>query len=332
LAQSLLKITFDSHPASSIVAMSTVRVPPQHGSRSHSSILHSLLILCLVVLVSFFAGASWSRATSGSDQVSQHQFANQLDRVSQAVAGNSTDKADLADSKEAEADNVHIYFLLDRSGSMQSIASDVIAGFNAFVKEQQLTSSDESSLIMTLTQFDSDNPHEVVYSSREIAAVPLLSKSSFQPRSRTPLYDALGSTISMAEDAHVDKERIVVVIFSDGLENASRNQTRKSIFDQVTAKRTLGWTFVFLGANQDSYAEGGGLGFSASNTENFAFDGQGVQAACEDVSKATKSMRSKLKLENSGSAYTKLYDSEDFFEGSKSAEHDYTSRLSSSFR
>merc|ERR1719408_255473 len=52
----------------------------------------------------------------------------------------------------------HIYFLLDRSGSMQCIADDVIGGFNSFVREQQLESTDSAGLDMTLVQFDSKDP------------------------------------------------------------------------------------------------------------------------------------------------------------------------------
>jgi len=280
--------------------------------------LSSVLILCLVVVVSFLAGAGWSRT------------AVKPDGVSQALGSKHMGEANGTGSNETTVDNVHIYFLLDRSGSMSSIASDVVGGFNAFVKEQQLALSDEVSLTMTLIQFDSQDPHEVIFSSRNIDAVPLLSKSSFQPRSMTPLYDALGHTMNMAESAHVANERIVVVTFSDGQENASREHTQKSVFDQMTSKRQLGWTFVFLGANQDSYAEGGNLGHASANTQNFAFDSQGVGAACSDMSRATKSMRSKLKQESFDNS--KLYDNEDFFEGVKSAEVDYISRWSSMLR
>jgi hypothetical protein len=290
--------------------MATVQVARQHPNSKLSSALSSMLGLCLIVLIAFFAGAGWSR-TGLSREVHR-------------------DMANVTGSDVKKAENVHIYFLLDRSGSMSSIASDVIGGFNAFVKEQQLASSDESSLTMTLVQFDSQDPHEVIFSGREISMVPLLSKSSFQPRSMTPLYDALGRTIRLAESAQLVGERVVVVTFSDGLENASKEHTQKSVFDQITSKRGLGWTFVFLGANQDSYAEGGGLGFSSTNTQNFAFDGQGTKAACSEVSRATKSMRHKLMQESHSNR--RVYDSEDFFEGVKGAEADYSSRLSSAAR
>merc|ERR1719265_126103 len=95
-------------------------------------------------------------------------------------------------------------------------------------------------------------------------------------------------------------EKIVVVTFSDGQENASREFTRKSIFDRIEKLRREGWTFVFLGANQDSYGEGGKMGFGAGNTQNFAFDKTGVQAAFRSVEGAVHSMRTKLASDESG--------------------------------
>merc|ERR1712087_1043519 len=72
------------------------------------------------------------------------------------------------------ADHAHIYFLLDRSGSMQAIADDVIKGFNAFVKEQQVNCNDSAGLDMTLVQFDSKNAHEICFAALGIDDVPLL--------------------------------------------------------------------------------------------------------------------------------------------------------------
>merc|ERR1711881_194624 len=85
----------------------------------------------------------------------------------------------------------------------------------------------------------------------------------------------------------------------------------------------------FLGANQDSYAEGGGLGHSSANTQNYAFDGQGVQSAYESMSKAMNNMREKMSVHQSArqrQAY-KAFDNEDFFEGDKGADLDLQSRM-----
>ena len=93
------------------------------------------------------------------------------------------------------ATNLHIYFVLDRSGSMESMTNDVVGGFNGFLTEQQ---SDGSDALMTLIQFDSNDPHEVLSDAVPIAEVRPLTRQSFVPRGGTPLYDAMGHAITDA--------------------------------------------------------------------------------------------------------------------------------------
>ena len=83
---------------------------------------------------------------------------------------------------------VHVYFVLDRSGSMNAIRSDVIGGFNSFVEEQR---AQPGRCLMTLIQFDGDDPHEVLESARPIEQIAPLGNSRFVPRGNTPLFDAM---------------------------------------------------------------------------------------------------------------------------------------------
>merc|ERR1719498_2113849 len=192
------------------------------------------------------------------------------------------------------ANRAHIYFLLDRSGSMQTIADDVIGGFNTFVKEQQKACNDSAGLDMTMVQFDSQDPQEVVFSACDITEVPLLSSSTFRPRAATPLFDAMGGILNMAEEAKSPDSEVIIVSFTDGMENASREHSKKCILAKIEAKHKEGWTFVFLGANQDSYAEGGQLGYNKANIQNFAFDSKGTKKAWEAVSMGCFGMRQKM--------------------------------------
>uniref|UniRef100_A0A7S0AIQ9 VWFA domain-containing protein n=1 Tax=Pyrodinium bahamense TaxID=73915 RepID=A0A7S0AIQ9_9DINO len=217
----------------------------------------------------------------------------------------------------SQGKGAHVFFVLDRSGSISAIAEEVVKGFNDFVAEQR---SQPGRMRMTLLQFNAEDPHEVVFESRDIKDVPLLTLTTFQPRGGTPLYDALGHALTEAEKSHVDDERIVMVTFTDGLENASREHSRNSIFERIADKRKAGWAFVFLGANQDSYGAGGSLGYGSSNIQNFAFDGEGTKAAFGSVSEAVTRMKYHM-MHN-----REAYDSEDFFEGVKLAEADYQSR------
>src|ERR1700744_1516416 len=81
-----------------------------------------------------------------------------------------------------------LVFLLDRSGSMQSIKSDIVGGFEAFIGEQRAS---EGLCTVTLAQFDDE--YEVVYHSIPVAQVPPLALC---PRGRTALHDSMGKLIT----------------------------------------------------------------------------------------------------------------------------------------
>jgi uncharacterized protein YegL len=221
--------------------------------------------------------------------------------------------------------DLHIYFVLDHSGSMESMASDVVGGFNGFLAEQQ---SDGADALMTLIQFDSNDPHEVLADALPIAKVPPLTRETFAPRGGTPLYDAMGHAITDAtirierrRAAGETEESILFVTFTDGEENQSREYRREQLFDLVKKHETEGWTFAYLGANQDSYAEGGRVGFSASSTQNFKGDAHGSREAFLSLSSSVSRRRGKIRAGES-------FDNTDLFEGDKSAESDLEKRSS----
>lgn len=163
----------------------------------------------------------------------------------------------------------HIYFLLDRSGSMQSIKSDTQGGFAAFVEEQQ---SGEGRCRATLVQFD--DHYEEVYRDLDVADVPPLD---LQPRNSTALLDAMGRLVTDAGarlNALPEAERpgtVIVAVMTDGLENASREWTRpaiKALVEQQTEQ--YGWQFMYMGADQDAVEVGASLGVSPDHSLTYA--------------------------------------------------------------
>ena len=186
---------------------------------------------------------------------------------------------------------VHVSFLIDRSGSMQGLVEDVVGGFNAFVSTQK---SETGDCTMTLVQFDSQNPFEVIHDATPISQVPDLTRNQYQPRGMTPLFDALGDLVTSVDGRLTGlgtAEDQIVVVFSDGMENASRRWTRPTLFEAIEARKAAGWTFVYLGANQDSYEEAGHLGFDNTNVQNFRGDGIGTRHAMGSVDRAVRDYR-----------------------------------------
>lgn len=169
-------------------------------------------------------------------------------------------------------DATHIAVLLDRSGSMESVKHETISGYNAFIKEQK-TAGDNASL--TLVQFDSAGI-DTLQEFTPIRDVPDLNADTFQPRGMTPLLDALGKTVentgkSLAAMPDANRpDKIVFVVITDGQENASHSFTKSRIKDMIEHQsKVYNWQFVYLGANQDAFAEAGSMGFQSANVADF---------------------------------------------------------------
>jgi Mg-chelatase subunit ChlD len=150
-----------------------------------------------------------------------------------------------------------LIFLLDRSGSMESCRDDTIGGFNSFVKDQAVIGGK-----LTLIQFD----HEIqtAYTNVELKDVVPLTIETFKPRGSTALLDAIGATIKSPKCTHP-----VVIILTDGQENSSTKFTKAHIKDLIEQKTKDGWTFMYLGANQDAFAEAGAMGIAPACTMNY---------------------------------------------------------------
>jgi hypothetical protein len=167
---------------------------------------------------------------------------------------------------------------------------------------------------VTVVQFDDQDRHEVIVDAQPIDAVDSIA-GRFDPRGSTPLYDAIGLLLDRAERRGGDAADQLVVVFTDGYENASRYWTQQQLFARIGELRDRGWTFVFLGANQDSYATGGDVGFSAGNTSNFTSSPIGVQAAYSGLDRTVGDWRGKSREQ-------RRLDKDDFWSGRKEAEED----------
>lgn len=179
-----------------------------------------------------------------------------------------------------------IVVVLDRSGSMDRIASDMEAGLNRFINDQKEL---DGECLLTLVQFD--DRYEVVHD-----ALPIKKFKNFKlvPRSMTALYDALGKTINTVGDRLANTpeeerpEKIVFVSVTDGLENASGEFNAEQVKDMIKHQENkYNWKFVYLGANQDAFAEGQKFGMRAGTTMNYAATSEGIKRAYDAISKNT---------------------------------------------
>jgi Mg-chelatase subunit ChlD len=192
-------------------------------------------------------------------------------------------------SKSAE-----IAVILDRSGSMESIASDAIGGFNAFITSQRTV---PGSARVSLVLFD--DRYEVAITSAPLDTIPLLTRQTFVPRGSTALLDAIGHTLKSMTEAVATRppaerpDTIIVAILTDGEENASHTYSLAHISDLIAEKRAQGWEFVFLAANQDAIATASRLSIDAADTHAFAATAEGTRASFREMHALVRLKRGK---------------------------------------
>ncbi len=172
-----------------------------------------------------------------------------------------------------KTDYTHITVILDRSGSMEEIRDDTIGGFNAFLASQK---AEPGEMTLTLVQFDSQNPYEVIHKFKPIAEVRELNREMFVPRGSTPLLDAMGMGMNdlemrLAQMPEADRpERVVMVIVTDGEENASREFRKDQIEKMIRHHQDADvWQFIFLSADLKAIMDAHDYGVAHDSTMAF---------------------------------------------------------------
>ncbi|MCA0294516.1 MAG: VWA domain-containing protein [Actinobacteria bacterium] len=163
----------------------------------------------------------------------------------------------------------HIEFLLDRSGSMNSIRTDVEGGFDAFVADQK---THPGRCTVSLAQFD--NEYEQVFTAIDVREVAPLH---LEPRGSTAMLDAIGRSIvalGVRLAALPEAERpgtVIFAIMTDGLENSSKEFDYPAVKELITRQeRDYNWQFLYMGADQDAIEVGMRIGVSADRSLTYA--------------------------------------------------------------
>lgn len=154
-------------------------------------------------------------------------------------------------------------FLLDRSGSMGGLESDTIGGFNGMIAKQK---QEEGEAFVTTVLFDHET--KTLHDRVPLAEIRPLTDADYTVRGSTALLDAVGETVEHIRSIHkyIRPEDVpahtVVVITTDGLENASTRYRYREIKKMIEAQKEQGWEFIFIGANMDApeFAEEIGIG------------------------------------------------------------------------
>lgn len=181
-----------------------------------------------------------------------------------------------------------IVYILDRSGSMSGLEADTIGGFNSMIEKQKQTG--EKAYVSTVLF---DDRTEVIHDRVPIEKVDKITNKEYFVRGSTALLDAVGGAIKHIINIHKyareeDRpDKIIFVITTDGMENASMNYNYNQVKKMIEKEqKEYGWEFIFIGANIDACAEAERFGIRRERAVNYIHDDRGTKLIYEGVSQA----------------------------------------------
>lgn len=174
--------------------------------------------------------------------------------------------------------------VVDRSGSMYSIAEDVRGSVKQFISDQKKM---EGKASLRVAQFD--HTYEVIHDVQDINEVDENAfAKAYTPRGMTALLDAIGRTVVdmkekiAAAPAEEQPKRVVIAIITDGFENSSKEYKLDQIKKMVKENEALGWDFLFMGASFDAINIGETMGFAKEKSS--AYDTSNVSCCMNSLS------------------------------------------------
>ncbi len=186
-----------------------------------------------------------------------------------------------------------LVFILDRSGSMAGLEGDTIGGFNGMLAKQQ---RQEGECTVTTVLFD--DKYELLHDRIPLQGVRPITREDYYVRGCTALLDALGRTVhkiaavQRATAPELRADRVLFIITTDGMENASREFDANRVKALVERQqKEFGWEFLFLGANIDAISTAGGLGIPPERAVDYHADGKGTRLSYEVLDRAVACAR-----------------------------------------
>lgn len=163
------------------------------------------------------------------------------------------------------ASDTYNLIILDESGSMSCVRSQTISGCNETLNSIRNTAKEQPELKQFVSIFCFDNTNSrYIFQDVPVEKTRDLTPKDYCPNSCTPLYDAIGYTVSQLRKAINNTESVgVVTIITDGYENASRRWNHQSVVELIDSLKKKGWVFTFIGANIDVKETAGNLGIDS---------------------------------------------------------------------
>ena len=188
-----------------------------------------------------------------------------------------------SDKYPREEGETRIYnlIILDESGSMSYIAEQALSGANETIqtiRAAQQENPDDHQMI-TFVTFDTGARRpfvRAIIDTEKIENVKDLTPEQYQPYGGTPLYDAMGFSITALKELVKEGDHVLVTVITDGFENSSSHYTAEMIKELVESLSGQGWVFTYIGANQDSEQTAAGLGIRSTMDFKVTIEGSAM--------------------------------------------------------
>ena len=199
-----------------------------------------------------------------------------------ASAQAAEDSTPRAAAPQEKPSRIELVMILDKSGSMHGLEADTIGGFNAMIEKEKKLGID-----VRVTTVLFNDKMDRLYEHREIRSVRPLTERTYETGGTTALLDAVGDTIlHMEQSGAADRQgtKVIVVIITDGMENASTEFTKAKVKELISDKQEkAGWDFIYLGANIDAAEEADAIGVRKANAVTYKNTSSGVRANYDAV-------------------------------------------------
>lgn len=187
--------------------------------------------------------------------------------------------------------NTELIVILDKSGSMSPLKDSTIEGFNTLLADQQ---GQEGDARITTVMFSSVGQDVTLHNAVDIKQAEAFNKNSFSCNGFTALRDCIGNTLSRAR-VRIEQEgwadKVVIVIMTDGGENNSRVWSKEELAQLIEELEENNWSFVYTGANQDSFAVASEMGMTNAVVSNYSATAEGTRSAYGALSVQVSSLR-----------------------------------------
>ena len=189
------------------------------------------------------------------------------------------DITDMTPRRDGES-RIYNLVILDESGSMGSIYNQALTGVNETIQTIRKGQQENPDIMqmfsfVTFSSGKAGDDVRAIIGCEPITDVKDISKHQYCPNGSTPLYDAMGLSISALKDVVEEGDNVLVTVVTDGYENSSHIYSSAMVKELVESLRAKDWVFTYIGANQNSVEVAAHIGIQVSM--DFCQDEEGTK-------------------------------------------------------